>query len=431
MNITIHRGKQIGGCITEISHGGCKIVIDMGCNLPGSPTKDLSQTDVANITEGADAVFYTHIHGDHLGNFHFVPKGIPQYIGPGAKKVCLAQYNVLIRHQPDLTATRDVIQNIRTYEAQRSINVANKNQITVTPFFISHSAFDAYMFLIKAGGLKILHTGDFRTHSYLGKGLYKVLDTYVKGVDVLIIEGTMLKRDSENKFQKEQDIQDWLKTQLKDKKKNHKPPFYFVLCSSTDVERMASLFAACNATDTLFICDRHQKNLLDIFTEYHGKHAALFDFSGKRCRYFKSNQYNYDLMRRHGFVMPIRASHIALVKELQARFPEAELIYSMWNGYYKGDKNVRNPKIEDMVHLFDGSRIHEVHVSGHAYPETLQEVCRKTAPRLAILPIHRKADSDFSQLDIPDELKQRIVTESTENTTHNLNIIYHEITASI
>lgn len=159
-----------------------------------------------------------------------------------------------------------------------------------------------------------------------------------------------------NGFQKERDIQNWLTTQLKGK--NHKPPFYFALCSSTDVERMASLFAACNTTNTLFICDRHQKNLLDIFTEYLGNHAALFDFSGKRCRYFKRNQYNYDLMQRHGFVMPIRASHIALVKELQARFPEAELIYSMWNGYYKGVKNVRNPKIEEMVHLFHESRVH-------------------------------------------------------------------------
>lgn len=36
MNITIHRGaNQIGGCITEISTEGCKVLIDLGSNLPG------------------------------------------------------------------------------------------------------------------------------------------------------------------------------------------------------------------------------------------------------------------------------------------------------------------------------------------------------------------------------------------------------------
>lgn len=126
MNITIHRGKQIGGCITEISHGGCKIVIDMGCNLPGSQTREFGRTEVEQIATGADAVFYTHIHGDHLGNFHLVPNNIPQYIGPGAKQVCLAQYNALIKHKPELAVTRNIIHNMRTYEAKCPINVADK-----------------------------------------------------------------------------------------------------------------------------------------------------------------------------------------------------------------------------------------------------------------------------------------------------------------
>lgn len=431
MNITIHRGKQIGGCITEISHGGCKIVIDMGCNLPGSQTREFGRTEVEQIATGADAVFYTHIHGDHLGNFHLVPNNIPQYIGPGAKQVCLAQYNALIKHKPELAVTRNIIHNMRTYEAKCPINVADKNQITVTPFFISHSAFDAYMFLIKAGGLKILHTGDFRTHSYLGKGLYKLLDAYIKEVDILIIEGTMLKRNPTGGFHTERDIQDWLKKRLKETKMRHGNPFYFALCSSTDVERMASLFAACQATDTLFICDWHQKQLLDIFKTHHGKHASLLDFSGDRCRYFKPNNYNYDLMRKHGFIMPIRASHLHLVQDLQTLFPESELIYAMWNGYYKGDATARKPKIVELVRLFDENHFHDVHVSGHAYRETLQEVCRKTKPSTAIIPIHRDADSDFAQLDIPAELKQRVVTETTDIPTKALNISFHEVTASI
>ena len=35
--LTIHRGShQIGGCCTEISAGGHRILIDFGANLPGT-----------------------------------------------------------------------------------------------------------------------------------------------------------------------------------------------------------------------------------------------------------------------------------------------------------------------------------------------------------------------------------------------------------
>ena len=36
-DLTIHRGThQIGGCCTEISAGGHRILIDFGANLPGT-----------------------------------------------------------------------------------------------------------------------------------------------------------------------------------------------------------------------------------------------------------------------------------------------------------------------------------------------------------------------------------------------------------
>jgi transposase InsO family protein len=34
----------------------------------------------------------------------------------------------------------------------------------ITPFLTDHSAFDAYMLLVEAGGRRILYSGDFRIH---------------------------------------------------------------------------------------------------------------------------------------------------------------------------------------------------------------------------------------------------------------------------
>ena len=52
------------------------------------------------------------------------------------------------------------------------------------------------MFLIEAKGKRILHTGDFRLHGFRGKATPKLLSQYAQGIDVLIIEGTQLLRDT-------------------------------------------------------------------------------------------------------------------------------------------------------------------------------------------------------------------------------------------
>ena len=85
MRITLHRPHQIGGCITVIETDGVKVIIDLGSNLPGSNKEELTKAQVEEITAGADAIFFTHYHGDHTGLIHLVPEGIPMLIGKGAK----------------------------------------------------------------------------------------------------------------------------------------------------------------------------------------------------------------------------------------------------------------------------------------------------------------------------------------------------------
>ncbi len=100
MKITIHRGiDQIGGCITEIATDNSRILIDLGQNLPdgeGIVDDDLANREaIGKITQGIDAIFYTHYHGDHLGLFHYVPDNVPQYIGKVAKQVTLCKHRQL------------------------------------------------------------------------------------------------------------------------------------------------------------------------------------------------------------------------------------------------------------------------------------------------------------------------------------------------
>ena len=100
MKITIHRGiDQIGGCITEIATNDARVLIDLGLNLPDNDgiLKDdfANQKSIENLTNGIDAIFFTHYHGDHIGLFPLIPDSINQYIGSVAKRVVLCKHERL------------------------------------------------------------------------------------------------------------------------------------------------------------------------------------------------------------------------------------------------------------------------------------------------------------------------------------------------
>jgi ribonuclease J len=173
MKITIHRGyNQIGGCITEIATATTKILIDLGHNLPkgNQPGEDdlANEEAIEKLTNNVNAIFYTHYHGDHVDLFKYVPDTV-QYIGETAKQVMLCKYEILSKSNKIENVTPADFEKLKSFKTFREKQKITKDDITITPYFVSHSACDAYMFLIEAGGKRILHTGDFREHGYTGK----------------------------------------------------------------------------------------------------------------------------------------------------------------------------------------------------------------------------------------------------------------------
>ncbi len=394
MKITIHRGaNQIGGCITEIATEKSKIFIDFGSNLPGSKKNELTPKNIADITSDADAIFYTHYHGDHVGLHHLIPENVKQYMGAGAIEVMQCKYKTLSAHQ-NLEAELAATERMIPFKERDCINI--NNELFVTPYFVSHSAFDAYMFVVedKKTKTKILHTGDFRRHGYLGKGLFPTLDKFVGNVDILITEGTMLAREQEevvSEFQIKQKTIEALNA--------HK--YIFALCSSTDIDRLASFHAACKETKRAFVVDEYQNNVLQVFTKYAGAKVNLYKFDSTfRLINFAAEKVKTKLMRE-GFLMPIRTSSEKLIKEMMNIYYDEQpwLIYSMWSGYAEENKDYTNQDILNIRKLF-GTRIydgvkHQVHTSGHADIKTLYELCKAVNPSIGVIPIHKDADTKY------------------------------------
>ena len=414
MKIHIHRGaNQIGGCITEIqSSSGTRILIDLGHNLPGECQKE-DEYDVPDnlsaLLEGVSAVIYTHNHGDHLGFFEHVPESIPQYIGEMAKEVVFNAADEIFnkaKRKGYLELIEKMqykilrIKGFHTYEAGKAFAVGD---ISITPFFVSHSAADAYMMLIECDGMRILHTGDLREHGFLGKGLEPTLKRYIRHVDVLITEGTMLSRDDEQ-TKSESEIQKDM-TDLMRRYRN-----VFVLCSSTNFDRLAGLHKA-NAQfpGRPFVCDLYQRTQLDTLSRFAGRHSDLYSIKDAEVMSVR-NIYLQARMLSNGFTMLVRdnPSFRKWIRILMNRLnPEdTVLVYSQYKGYLN-----EQIKLQEFVKMFGDNMVH-LHTSGHATRTTLAKICNVLNPSTAIIPIHKDAAADFLTLDIPNALKSKVLNNS-------------------
>ena len=420
MNIQIHRGlDQIGGCITEISTETSRIFIDFGQNLPGNGEKTTPEQDremVNNIFSANkkehEAVIYTHAHEDHVGLFDYIPEGVPQYIGEGGKQILIAKYDLIreshklnlnvskgLNHQDAVERIEAIIEvdnkkikklkSFRTWERTKprkepeSFSIGN---IRITPFFNCNSIYDSYMFLIEADGKRIWHTGDYREHGYLGKGLFPTLRRYATDIDVLITEGTTLKRGDECIHESEvsrkmASVMDAFK-------------YVVVLASSTDIERLASIKeAAKKAHKSLYICGGNMRRTMNLFTKREALASkGLFEF---HPRYVTFDDPKIPIIQKNGFVLVAGTSQLGFVKELceDLNHEEVLCIYSSWDGYYKIPEQVEvNPMYKEFRDSFHN--VVDIHTSGHASRETIRKVIETVKPKEVIC-IHKEPDAQL------------------------------------
>lgn len=383
LKITIHRGThQIGGCCTEIRTDTTRILIDLGAELPDPQALPPRALEVHGVTCGepdCGGVFFTHYHADHVDLYDQILPGIPLYMGRAAKDIFALYQERVKDHLPDPAQYDRFLARVRTFSPAHPVRVGD---IQVTPFLVDHSAYDAYMFLIEAEGKKILHTGDYRLHGFRGKGVLPTLEKYVGQVDLLITEGTTLSRPNEKPMTERE-------LSYEAEKVMREFPYTFLLCSSTNIDRLAGMAAAAKRAGRLFVCDPYQKSVLDVATRYGGARSPLYDFSGVQ-RYTPEL---LDEMKDKGFCIPVRANQGA--KRFMRCFPivKSLLIYSMWTGYRERDDRIAG--------FLKGINYCDLHTSGHADAEAIRAVCHTVQPRLGVIPIHTQAADRFDAVCTP------------------------------
>jgi ribonuclease J len=369
--ITIHRGtRQIGGCVTEIAYGDARVFIDIGENLPGDSTA-LPPIYGLNAGDGSSsALFLTHYHGDHMGMLDMVLPVIPVHMGKTAKAI---QRNYIERTDSNRLPIFDSIKPFAPLDHIR------KSEITVIPLMVDHSAFDSYMFIIEAGGTRILHTGDFRLHGVRGSKTLKMLKCYAKDIDYIICEGTTLSRDGEPPWTEHKLQQEATKLMKSSK-------YVFVLCPTTNIDRIGAFYHA-NPKGRMFVCDSYQKKQLETVREAHADKSGYYNFD---------DVYDYGTnldshMEKRGFCMLVR--HSDYFRRVMEKYEDKCLvIYSMWTGYL--DERAKNQKLVDFLAPY---RYCVLHTSGHAPISDLKRVYDMVRPKRGLIPIHTDAPELFSR----------------------------------
>lgn len=327
--LLIHRGaRQIGGSVIELRTETTRIFLDMGSPLPGPEESGaeavLSIPGVTQPGEPCQGVFFTHTHGDHMGQIGHILPTVPLFLGEASREVARILYRRLSRCAGlDVQPVLSALERAHTFQPGRTLTIGN---IRITPLLVDHSAFDAYMFLLESDGVRLLYTGDFRNHGPRGKALLPVLRRYVGQVDWLICEGTTLSRPQGRV------LTEWeLGSRARAVMQAHR--HVFVLCASTNIDRIATL-AHCAPRGRPVICDGYQKEILNCVEKLSGSKSGFYRFD-RVIPYFAGNYKLRKWMEEAGFLSFVRVNR-QFRAWMDSYRGDGVLLYSMWEGYRSG-----------------------------------------------------------------------------------------------
>jgi len=409
MEIKIHRGTQeIGGTVVELSSANNTILLDMG--LPLSPK---SQSIDVSLLE-PDAVFISHPHQDHFGLITALSDDVPVYIGKLGRNLIEAT-TMFLGHEFH-SNTFSFISD------QQQIKVGD---FTITPYLTDHSAVDAYSFLIEADGKRIFYSGDFRAHGRKSVLFERMINNPPDDIDVLLMEGTMLKR-SNSDFPTETAVEQKIASTIR-----QQANISFLICSSQNIDRIVSAYRACLKTGKKMVVDFYTAWILEqvkavsqsvpnidwnhvcLYADYHPDQIVRNNtkyFGDFRKRAYASRVTKEELQSDpSGYLVISKMSKYKVMSLYKKYDSPVNVIYSQWLGYlncsddeYFGAEAISDYRNDPEVNFL------YAHTSGHAVLDDLKRFASAVAPKY-LIPIHTECGDQF-----PDNFSNVKILQNSE-----------------
>lgn len=415
MDIQIHRGaRQIGGTAVEIAAGRTRLLIDCGSELNGAQgtISDASMRELLR-TRQFDAVLLTHYHGDHIGLLDAIPEDMPIYMSPAIFTVLKTQQRFL--KQPKMQALLD--------DAQGRLHIIPPGgtfllgDFAITPYYVDHSAYYAYMYVLEAEGKVVLHSGDFRAHGKLGGALKKLLPRLVRrhhSIDVLLVEGTLLGRnDAANLTASQRD--GWPEVACASEAQLEAEALHlfqrqrqnFIICSSTNFDSLDGFCRAAAKAHLPIYAQSHLAAQMKAFPGIEEKHRNVYhlpDVTGRPPKKLMKDRPQEFVCLIGTLMNPESFDYYA---DIMRMFPDAQIIYSMWTGYLRKGSSACIDALADFVGSWPRGAF--LHTSGHAKPEDLKWFIETLQPRGAILPMHSMHPEELKNIGVSETLVDRMI----------------------
>jgi len=413
MKLTIYRGThEIGGTFIEIRADNTRILLDAGYPLflNGAPIDDniaklpydelLKRGVLPNInglyrwdTPKFDAVIISHAHIDHYGLLKFVHNQIPVYVSSGTMKLIEVSQIFKICEHFDA--------NYHLFKMYESFAIGD---FVIKPYLMDHSAFDAAAFEICAQGKTIIYTGDFRGHGRKAVCLDSFIKSAAKKPDLLLTEGTMFGRSSEE-IKTESELELCIESEIK-----AATGAVLFQTSSQNIDRIVSFYRAALKCKKIFVVDVYTANVLyelrslgnnlpypsneyeniKVFYPYRLTQKIFNEIGeiyAKRFSPFHIPKEKLEQQQKN-VVMMVRPS---MLKDLDhCKFRDGIFIYSMWQGY-------RESKYQKAFESFlqaAGFGLKFLHTSGHAAVSDIERAIMGLMPK-KIIPIHTMMPESF------------------------------------
>ena len=419
MIVTIHRGThEIGGSCIEVRHDDTRIVLDIGMPLLTANRERFDMQQYQSMSgpelvaagvlpkisgfyrwdlesKAVDALLISHAHLDHYGFAQYVREDVICYLGEGTRQ--LMALSALYSNQGWLPSKFSPI---------TSTTPVTVSTIKFTPFLVDHSAFDAYAFLLEAEGKRLLYSGDFRDHGRKSYSISKMLKAVPRGIDALLIEGTMLERNERPKT--EQQIEDE----------------FYQLCSSTsklvlvavsgqNIDRLVSIYKAAKRSKRMLVIDPYIANVLetlskraqlphpspaydDVKVYFPSSITRKLKRAGKEDQFIRYGKFKLTPQqlsdRQSEAIMLIRPSVLDYLKKIKG-IDGAKLVWSQWGGYLA---EAYNKKLLDFIHEHSMELV-TIHTSGHASVDTLKNMVKTVMPK-RVIPIHTNTPELFQEI---------------------------------
>lgn len=418
MFFKIHHGtKEIGGSCVEVWTDKTRIVIDFGMPLVDKCGKDFDFStykslgveelirqkilpDIKGLYSDADCpvdgIVISHAHLDHYGLISYISNTRKFHMGEATHK--------LIDLSSLFTPNKLKINNCVYFKREVPFIIGD---ITISPYWADHSAFDAYSFLVEANGKSLFYSGDFRAHGRKAKVFKWFTHNAPKDVDCLLLEGTSVGRSSHN-FQSEKEIEEKLIELF-----NEQGKINLIYSSGQNIDRLVSVYKACIRTKKIMVVDVYVAIVLKelskfaelpypskkypdikvIFPKYvsrkltqQGKENMLYQFRSKKITKGEISK------KPENYVILVRPSLKEYLEGI-ANLTGGNFIYSLWEGYLS---KVATKDFVDYLTALNFT-LHKVHTSGHADISTLQQMVNAINPKY-IFPIHTFRGEDYEKL---------------------------------